>query len=210
MDCQMPSPSTPLTPPHSAASFGAGSDHSVFAHVYIGGGGSSYGGPSPTTPIHSTPPTPNPWSTASLPPNPTTPPPLPPRIRARKSSQELTSPRTRYAPPLMSSSRDDSSPPPLPPRSAATSTLPRNYCHSGGHVLQRLNSEGLTRRNSALDLPLAPPPTPRRYSQTGLSGQQTQTISSPQSHPSSGIPLSVSGPQLPPKTYRQMLNNAAR
>ncbi len=213
-DSQMHSPSTPLTPPYSATSCGAGSDHSVFAPVFIGGG-STHGGPSPTTPIHSTPPTPNPWSSTSTLSNalPTTPPPLPPRTnRAARNSQssDLPSPRTRCPPPL--GSVDESSPPPLPPRCSTFSTLPRNYSHGrdGHHVIQRLNSEvTLPRRNSALELPLAQPQPSRRFSH---SGQQHAPMSPPPPPPNATtFPGSAGpGPQLPPKTYRQTLNNTAR
>lgn len=230
-DTQTHSPSTPQTPPYSATSCGGGSDHSVFAPVFIGGGGggpgSTYSGPSPTTPIHSTPPTPPHWSAHLS--HPSTPPPLPPRtMRPRNStsmSSDVSSPRSRFAPSFMTNSYEDHSPPPLPPRCQTFSTLPRNSSHSSGgvaqpsgqtghHVIQRLNSEALQRRNSAQDLPIAQPQPGRRYSQSGhhLSGGP---MSPPPPPPSQNVtsvfpPMPGPCPQLPPKTYRQTLNNIAR
>ena len=218
-DSQTHSPSTPQTPPYSATSCGAGSDHSVFAQVFIGGGG-FYPGPSPTTPI-STPPTPNPWSSMpGLPPNPSTPPPLPPRTNrtgrhSNSQSSDLSSPRSRFAPSFvpMANSYDDSSPPPLPPRCATFSTLPRNCSHSGAgnHIIQRLNSEiTLPRRNSALELPITQNQLPRRFSQSGQHAPMSPPPPPPNSTPVFLPPSGPPGPQLPPKTYRQTLNNIAR
>ncbi|CAG2119051.1 unnamed protein product, partial [Medioppia subpectinata] len=258
-DSQTHSPSTPQTPPYSATSCGAGSDHSVFASVFIGGGGSTYGGPSPTTPIHSTPPTPNPWSTTMpglptcLPPNPSTPPPLPPRTNrgatrhnSMSYSSDMPSPRSRFAPSfaptfgtIMSGNAmdDPSNPPPLPPRCAtfSSATLPRNlqYNHNNNHSshspvasaaiaaqhnIQRFSAE-FARRNSAMDLsPSEQPLLSRRYSQSGHHGvplSPTPLPPLPTGVPNStatAFPLGPVGPcpQLPPKTYRQTLNNIAR
>jgi hypothetical protein len=230
-ECQTHSPSTPQTPPYSATSCGAGSDHSVFASVFIGGG-STYGGPSPTTPIHSTPPTPSPWSSMpGLPPNPSTPPPLPPRTNrgttrhnSMSYSSDVPSPRSRYAPTFvtLTNSFEDGMPPPLPPRcSTFSATLPRNYNSHASvaaaavaaqhHNIQRFNSE--YRRNSAMELPpivdgCQQPLLSRRYSQT-THGPLSPPPPPPNAGPVFSVPIGPC-PQLPPKTYRQTLNNIAR
>lgn len=246
---QTHSPSTPQTPPYSATSCGGGSDHSVFAPVFIGG--NQYGaGPSPTTPIHSTPPTPPAWAsmsnvgypvsaTSGIPPS--TPPPLPPRASkpfprsSHSVSGDLSSPRSRFPPTYgsygLANTYEDQSPPPLPPRCQTFSTLPRNSSHAlaggptpmaGHHVVQRLNSEiTLPRRNSALDLPIAQPQLPRRFSQSGGHHHQSHHVNGPLSPPAVGGPPpnstsvflpSVAGPQLPPRTYqvKTTLNQIAR
>ncbi|KAI1309043.1 Protein son of sevenless [Halotydeus destructor] len=226
------SPSTPLTPPSMSSGFV--SDHSVFAHVMIGGVPQP-----PLTPLFNTPPTPNRFSEPSSLPPPLpamTPPPLPPRTRMRMTS---------------SCSDREESPPPLPPRGIAAALGQRqgvnrlsghysgsSFDHSPHHHHQAPNAApspsfhhsqvtppavagsaspggpgtshlSLSRRNSALDLPLAPPPTPRRHSQSA-------SISLPPHHPppppppTMGVstlpPLASTSeeaiPQLPPRTYR--------
>ncbi|XP_054169318.1 son of sevenless homolog 2-like [Oppia nitens] len=223
-ESQTHSPTPPQTPPYSANSCGTGSDNSVFAPVFIGHG-STYGGSSLSTSIQSTPPRSGSWSSiSSLPPNPSTPPPLPPRInRSQRTnsmsySSDLSSPYSRFEPIIepIGNTFDDLVPPPLPPRSSTFSTTLSRNCYSGATAtiltanqnIEGFNSE-IIRRNSVMDLPPTEPLSlSRRFSQSGHSGPtRPLPISiSPNSDSVFSVPIGPC-PQLPPKTYRQTLAN---
>lgn len=225
-----PTPSTPLTPPpHSATSLN--SDHSVFAPVMIGTGLSSLpamsiniAGSSNNTIVPSLP------LSSSL-----QPPPLPPR-RKRELSLGDTSPKTKQAPDAPILPPREMSPPPLPPRRdlSGSGTLPRT--HSSSHLTSPHRPScawgslpadtTLPRRNSALEMSLAPPPMPRRHSQTLVNGPSSSVVhsttlnsstvietsaltssnaGSSSSSMSNSLQIGGNTPQLPPKTYRQTL-----
>ncbi|XP_076354021.1 son of sevenless guanine nucleotide exchange factor isoform X2 [Tachypleus tridentatus] len=236
-----PTPSTPLTPPHSAA--GVNSDHSVFAPVMIGAGATALPGTisattSPTSTVAPTTilaavsmtgiltPTPAPPPVT----NPLVPPPLPPR-RKREPSVGETSPKVKQAPdaPMLPPREKETSPPPLPPRRDQTcgSTLPR--MHSSSHLpphVRSLSGPGfnfssypdvtLPRRIATPELPLQPPPTHRRHSQTSINSPPTTatpfvrtTASSSAGNPNQPLSFGSETPQLPPKTHRFLMNNHA-
>lgn len=150
-----PTPSTPLTPPHSTPT--AISDNSIFAPVLIPQSGNLSPGPSTTV-------------------NSVLPPPIPPRRN--------TSPQVKQAPDAPLLPPRDSSPPPLPPRrdlaAAAGNTLPRLVSPTG----IRDSPGTLPRRNSSIDMSMPPPAVaPRRGSHSSSVNGPTALHPTPQLPP---------------------------